>query len=48
MTPQIRGKLSKEQTLEKIRSEVDMLRRVQHCPSVVQIVDTFEVRGEED
>ena len=40
--PKIRGKLSREKTLEKISRETDMLSRLQSCPGVVKLVECYE------
>ncbi|KAJ9518166.1 hypothetical protein QJQ45_010070 [Haematococcus lacustris] len=40
--PKVRGKLSRDKTLEKLAREVDILERLQSCPGVIQLEDVFE------
>lgn len=40
--PKVRGKLSREKTLEKLAREVDILERLQGCGGVVHLEDVFE------
>lgn len=40
--PKLRGKLTKEKTLEKLAREVDILERLQGSNNVVQLEDCFE------
>ena len=40
--PKVRGKLTKEKTLEKLLREVDILQRLQCCKNVVALEDVFE------
>lgn len=40
--PKVRGKLTKEKTLEKLQREVDILESLQHCKNVIQLEDLFE------
>lgn len=39
---QVRGKLTREKTLEKIWREVDMLTRLQRCKGAVRLLGCFE------
>lgn len=40
--PKVRGKLTREKTLEKINRETDMLTRLQGCKGVVRLLECFE------
>lgn len=40
--PKVRGKLSREKTLEKLAREVDILERLQGCGGVIHLEDVFE------
>lgn len=40
--PKVRGKLTKEKTLEKLAREVDILERLQEVPGVITLEDVFE------
>jgi len=40
--PKVRGKLTREKTLEKITRETDFLERLQKCRGVVQLENCFE------
>ncbi len=44
--PKLRGKLTKERTLEKLRKESSFLQRMQVCPAVVRFIDRFEEQDE--
>jgi serine/threonine protein kinase len=39
---QVRGKLAREKTLEKINRETDMLARLQNVPGVIRLLECFE------
>lgn len=39
---QIRGRLTREATLEKIKRETDMMERLQGCAGVVRLLELFE------
>mmetsp|Transcript_37652 Transcript_37652/g.111374 ORF Transcript_37652/g.111374 Transcript_37652/m.111374 type:complete len:372 (-) Transcript_37652:2622-3737(-) len=40
--PKVRGKLSRERTLDKISRETEMLERLQSCPGVIRLLECFE------
>lgn len=40
--PKIRGRLSREATLEKIKRETDMMERLQGCAGVIRLLELFE------
>lgn len=40
--PKLRGKLTREKTLEKISRETDMLERLQGCKGVIRLLECFE------
>ncbi|GAX80703.1 hypothetical protein CEUSTIGMA_g8138.t1 [Chlamydomonas eustigma] len=40
--PKIRGKLTKERTLDKITRETDMMERLQSCQGVVRLMECYE------
>ena len=40
--PKVRGKLTKEKTLEKISRETDMLQRLQSCTGVIKLIECYE------
>lgn len=40
--PKIRGTLSKEKTLQKLKNEINLLSRVQHCSNVVSLLGVYE------
>lgn len=42
MLPKVRGKLTREKTLEKLAREVDILERLQGVPNVVTLEECFE------
>lgn len=42
LLPKVRGKLSKEKTLRKVRKEIELLARVQECGSVVHLHGVYE------
>jgi calcium-dependent protein kinase len=40
--PKVRGKLTKQKTLRKVKKEIDLLSRVQECNNVVSLVDVYQ------
>lgn len=44
--PKVRGKLSKERTLDKIEKEVDIMDSLGGHPGVVKLLSTFEADNE--
>lgn len=44
--PKVRGKLTKERTLEKLQKEVDIIELLQPCKNVVRLENCFETDNE--